>query len=367
MFLQEQADYHAMNSNIKSSTIIKRIIQTERIKQTYGIINYKTSNTSLQNVNQLQILQNDGSRETITEREQINKLILSQTKSLFEDINHLPITNQSITQYIGEYAQKSGANDILNNNIIEKHIPNSPYLKEYLTNLQRPKSITKELITAKFTPTEFISTFRKANEKTMASPSGVHYFHYKAATYDPKLTRLLATRLSIPFHFPFKVNHWSQSHHVLLPKTNPPLLHKMRNIQIIEADYNSYFKQKINHQLLNTPQVSHILQNQMYGGIQNRSTHLSITNQLLINDYITLTKSSAYITQYDAANCFDRMIPNLTAIALTRLGSPQQIGIQLAINSLNTTHRITSKDGLSNEKYHEQWQQLGQVLVKETA
>ena len=60
----------------------------------------------------------------------------------------------------------------------------------------------------------------------------------------------------------------------------------------------------------------------MYGGIQQRSTHLAIIKQLLINDYITTTKSSAYITQYDSENFFDRMIPNLTSISLTRLGSP---------------------------------------------
>lgn len=102
----------------------------------------------------------------------------------------------------------------------------------------------------------------------------------------------------------------------------------------------------------------------MYGGIQKISTHLSITNQLLINDYITLKKALHHITQYDPANCFDRMIPNLTAIALTRLGSPKQIGIQLAINSLNTSHRITSKEGISKEKISrpkmKTWSGIGQ-------
>jgi len=197
---------------------------------------------------------------------------------------------------------------------------------------------------------EFISTFRNANEKTMSSPSGVHYFHYKASTCDRNITQLLSTRMSLPCRYPFQVIRWSKSHHVLLPKTNPPLLNKLRNIQILEADYNSYFKCKINHQLLKHKSTAKILQNQMYGGIQQRSSHLAIINQLLINDYIISTKSSAYITKYDAANCFDRMIPNLTSIALTRLGSPHEIGIQLAINSLHTTHRITSKHGLSTYK-----------------
>ena len=70
-------------------------------------------NNPRQQVNQLQILLDDGSRKTTTKREDINNLILSQNQNLFEDINQLPISNQAITQYIGEYSQKSGANDIL--------------------------------------------------------------------------------------------------------------------------------------------------------------------------------------------------------------------------------------------------------------
>lgn len=48
---------------------------------------------------------------------------------------------------------------------------------------------------------------------------------------------------------PFKVDIWCQDHHVILPKTEPPLLNKLRNIQILDADYNSYYKCKVNHQL----------------------------------------------------------------------------------------------------------------------
>lgn len=86
-----------------------------------------------------------------------------------------------------------------------------------------------------------------------------------------------------------------------------------------------------------------MFQGQMYGGIKNKSDHLAVLNQTLINDYINMTKLSAYNTQYDAANCFDRMSPNIVAIALRRLGSPREIGIQLAMNSINTSQKIMSK------------------------
>ena len=70
----------------------------------------------------------------------------------------------------------------------------------------------------------------------------------------------------------------------------------------------------------------------MYEGIKGKSSHLAILNQILINDYIVLNKENAYNTQYEASNCFDRMSTNIAALALTRLGAPVTIGIQLEKN-----------------------------------
>ena len=43
------------------------------------------------------------------------------------------------------------------------------------------------------------------------------------------------------------------------------------------------------------------------------------------------------------------MIPNLVAIALTRLGTPHEIGTQLAINSIHTKHKVITGHGLSTQ------------------
>ena len=223
------------------------------------------------------------------------------------------------------------------------------------------------MINIELTETEFIETFRRSNENTTASPSGVHYFHYKAATYNKYLTTLLSLKTSIPFLHSIKVNIWATSHHIILPKTQPSRLDKLRNIQILEADYNAYYKFKINHQLMSHPKPLKILQKQMYGGIKQRSSHLSILNQLLINDYIAITKEVSYLTQFDAANCYDRMAPNIVAITLTRLGAPREIGIQLAINSMNTTHQIISNNCLSKNKIKREKTHYGQVWDKGTA
>lgn len=301
-------------------------------------------------MNTLQIYKESNTTTTIHKDQDIHNEILKKTKNIFEEVNELPIADPTLINYIGEYAQKKGAKEILQSKIRNENIPNVPMLKEFINNLCYPNTIKTNLIDTEMTTTEFIEEFRKTNENTTASPSGVHYFHYKAATYDEYLSSLLALRISIPFLFPIKVQRWAKDHHIIIPKTQLARIDKLRNIQIIEADYNTYYKYKINHQLMSHPKPLQILQKQMYGGIKKRSSHLAILNQLLINDYIILTKSAAYLTQFDAANCYDRMAPNMVVVALTRIGVPREIGIQLAINSLSTSHRIITNNCLSKNR-----------------
>ena len=265
--------------------------------------------------------------------------------------------------YIGKFSEKEGTEDILTGQINKNKIDLPQTTLNFLSNIKRPNNIKNDLILSEMTTEEYISTFRKSNEYTTSSPSGVHYFHYMAASFDQELAAIMALKIYLPFQFAFKVDRWSREHHIIIPKTDPPHLHKLRNIQIIEDDFNSYFKCKINKQLFRNEKVLKLLQKKMYGGIKNKSSHLEVVNQMLINDYINLTKSSVYNTQYDAANLFDRMAPNIVAVALMRLGTPKEIGYQIARNSINTSHKIMSNGNISQSEIscdqHKIWSGIG--------
>ena len=126
----------------------------------------------------LKTLKNRPGWDQINDTEKINKAILDWTKEIFEEVNQLPITNDSITGYLGKYAQNNGAEDVLQNKIHKKSLDVASTTYEFLKNLRRPDTIPNDLIQCEMTTEEYVKTFRMANEYTTASPSGINYFHY---------------------------------------------------------------------------------------------------------------------------------------------------------------------------------------------
>lgn len=173
-----------------------------------------------------------------------------------------------------------------------------------------------------------------------------------STTYDDQLTELFANKMSLPFLYPIPVKIWQCAKHVLIPKSEYPTLDKLRNIQIIESDYNTYFNIKINKQLLRHKYPQKILTNQTVGGLRDRTTHMALLTQTLINYNMMMNKTTGYVSQSDVSNCYDLMTPNLVPMSLTRLGTPKSIETQIAMNSMNTKHRIQAYDGLSQEHIH---------------
>ena len=159
-FLQQRADFHAAHNNSTTSTIIKRIIQTEQSRTMYRTIKYTIKNKIKTSLNTIQINNDDGTIQTLQESEQIHKEILEKTQSLFEEINTLPIGDHAFNTYIGEYAQNDSSSHILNNTQNNNQISTSPMLTEFMNNLKRPNNIPKNLIETQISPEEFISSFQ---------------------------------------------------------------------------------------------------------------------------------------------------------------------------------------------------------------
>ena len=103
--------------------------------------------------------------------------------------------------YIGKFSEKEGTEDILTGQINKNKIDLPQTTLNFLSNIKRPNNIKNDLILSEMTTEEYISTFRKSNEYTTSSPSGVHYFHYMAASFDQELAAIMALKIYLPFQF----------------------------------------------------------------------------------------------------------------------------------------------------------------------
>ena len=97
----------------------------------------------------------------------------------------------------------------------------------------------QKTINAVITVGEFRQYFKNKNESTESSPSGRHIGHYKAILGDDDLVDLVVAMLNIGFSTGVALERWKRTVSVMLEKDKgSPKLHRLRIIQLFEADYN---------------------------------------------------------------------------------------------------------------------------------
>ncbi len=90
-------------------------------------------------------------------------------------------------------------------------------------------------------PEDFKHFWKKVNEFTLLSMSGVHYRHYKAAIQDALSTKVLALQLSVIARSRIPPESWSVGLQVMLEKiAGVCLVEKLCAIQLYKADFNCY-------------------------------------------------------------------------------------------------------------------------------
>jgi hypothetical protein len=91
------------------------------------------------------------------------------------------------------------------------------------------------------TPEDFKRFWRKVEEFTSSSMSGVHYGHYEAAIQDALSTEILAQQLTMIARSGILPENWSIGLQVMLEKiAGVCLVEKLRAIQKYEANFNCY-------------------------------------------------------------------------------------------------------------------------------
>lgn len=174
--------------------------------------------------------------------------------------------------------------------------------------------------------------------------------HYILASYDPTLTNILETMMSIPFTYDILNRRWFQSTQIAIPKDPiTPKLNLLRIIQLLEEDFNCYLKIKINSQLIPLASKVGKLEQGMFGVIPKRSVNHSLLLQILTHDQLNMIKSPGFTIQWDAKQCYYLILSSLLPISFTWLGSPFSIGRGISKHINNMKHIVCTTSGLSQK------------------
>ena len=99
-----------------------------------------------------------------------------------------------------------------------------------------------------------------------------------------------------------------------------PKLHRLRIIQLFEADYNFLLALIFGHRLMLFAQEHCNFNDSQYGSVNGKQAQLAVLNKILTYDFFRVCRENATTSEFDAAANYDRILPAITIIACQRLG-----------------------------------------------
>ena len=92
-----------------------------------------------------------------------------------------------------------------------------------------------------FTKEDFQLFWKKCNERTSSSISGLHYGHYKAAVDNNHLSELHAMQMQVIAKVGHTLSCWQKGLSCMLEKVMGVIVvDKLRAILLMEADFNTF-------------------------------------------------------------------------------------------------------------------------------
>jgi hypothetical protein len=192
------------------------------------------------------------------------------------------------------------------------------------------------------TPEDFKQFWKKVNEFTSSSMSGVHYGHYKAAIQDPQITNVLALQLTVIAHSGIPPESWSVGLQVMLEKiAGVCLVEKLRAIQLYEADFNCYNQFIFGRQAMQTLTDNGYIPEALFSQKGSPAEDEKF-DETLMADLSRQARQPTTVVSADAAYCYDRVnhiIMSLVWLALTNGNIPAIVSMLICLQTMKFFQR----------------------------
>jgi hypothetical protein len=188
--------------------------------------------------------------EPIHEQTELQNFIQKRNITHFGQAHGTPFTVEPLNK-INWAANSVEAKEVLNGSIPMSMLENDAYTLKILKYIADREKLPE--IDTYMTPTQVSEGFKKWREETSTSPSGCHLGLKRIPAFatshkDTEKTRtdiqtIQAVIINIPVAQGFSPKRWRTIVNAMLEKiSGKPLLHKLRVIHILEADYNLALK-----------------------------------------------------------------------------------------------------------------------------
>ena len=274
---------------------------------------------------------------TLVERFQSALIAPCHRGKFFEDVGHLadgPVARQ-ILEGTYEYPQDLD--------------PATRWLFEEATATYAALSPTA--IATYVTPEDFQYFWQTARERTGSSYSGLHFGHYKAASFCPDLSLIHAAKLTICARNGVALARWGTGLTVLLEKIlGNVFVRKLRAICLLEADFNWWNKLIFAKRMMKQAGQEGCIPQECFARKHSHCNYAVLTKQFFCDSSRSL-HHPAGLGECDFGDCYDRAAHPPTSIALQSWGIPAS-AIRILLTSMRTMQYVLKTGfGESTETY----------------
>ena len=304
------------------SKIISRIRQSKELKRSYQKLCFLLRPPTTTMVTQLDVPTDDTppkkavSWTTLTDPDTITQRLVQRNTKHFGAAYGTPFTIPPLSHDFDWTATSPRHQDVLNGS----HPPYpDPLLNRLLQRLkQRVSPIQPQL-----TMPELIRRLRRWKESTSTSPSRRHLGHYKALlplsgynlqeylqSPEGQILSVYLSILNFCARTGYSLIRWQKIVTMMIPKENNNFkLHRLRVIHLYEADLTALFSIWSRKMIMKST-AHNSLNPGSYGARPGRSSIDPAFISLMQQELSTITRTNLVLAPNDAAQCYDRIVPN---------------------------------------------------------
>jgi hypothetical protein len=230
-------------------------------------------------------------------------------------------------------------------------------LQQYIANREQLPEIDTFI-----TPEQVSLGFKKWFEETSTSPSGCHLGLRRIPAFLTKnkeqeqmrqqIQQIQADVINLPIGIGFSPTRWQVVINAILEKIPGKLmLHKLRVIHILEADYNLALKEIFGRRLMKNCKQYGTLGNWQDGFRKGRSTMRTLLQNELLNDYNKRLRINNFVGLTNISGCFNRILPSIISLINQKNGCPPEAVRTHAATLEKACYHLKSKNGISDRFY----------------
>jgi hypothetical protein len=204
---------------------------------------------------------------------------------------------------------------------------------------------------------EYQSGWSKVKEKTSAGGNTLHFGHCKAIARDAELSEMESAFISIPLRSGYVFRAWKYGVDCVLPKKkNELLVHALRTIVLLEADFNFLNKHVARKAMANAELLKQGIAPEQYGSRKFFRAIDHVLNKIFSFDLLRQFKRAGIVIPTDLKSCYDRICHAIAALSLRRQGVAESEVVCMFSTLQNLKHTIRCAYGTSTESYgDERW------------